>query len=116
MAVMKKKDIDWRYYLRELVQSKTKISDFERTEFAGFLLERDTKGEMNMVRYNLFSDLVTQNDCVLVDIISQFLTAESPENKDNLISSIKTIVVNYYNDEINRLIEEETNSQEIDGA
>jgi hypothetical protein len=103
MAVVKKKDIDWRYYLKELVQSTTKISELERLEFAGFLLKRDMKESFN--RHAIFEKIVTYDNCYLADVISSFLTVESPDSLYDLLDTIKKIVLEYYNEQIMKLIE-----------
>jgi hypothetical protein len=103
MSVIKKNDLDWRYYLRQLAESSSKISDIERVEFAGLLLKRDLeKGNTRS-----FIELITFDDCCLGDLIAQFMIAESPESCDDILNTIQTRVVNHYLDEMDELIQDE---------
>lgn len=103
MSVIKKNDSDWRYYLRQLAESSSKISGIERVEFAGHLLKRDLeKGNTKA-----FIDLISYDDCYIADIISHFMIAESPESCDDLLNALQTTIVNHYIEEMDRLIREE---------
>lgn len=114
MAVMKKKDIDWKYYLTELVRSNTKITDFERLEFAGFLLRRDMKDSFN--RHAIFEKMMTYDNCYFADVIASYVIVETPESRDDLTDAAKKLLLEYYNDQIDKLIEIEVKHQEAERA
>lgn len=102
MAIMKKKDIDWKYYLTEIARSQSKLSEIEKQEFAGHLLKRDM--ESTQKRYNVIEDIAISEDCYLGDMIASFLVAESPDTIEDLLNTIKKIITDFYTNEINELI------------
>ena len=110
MAVAKKKDMDWSYYLNELAKSTTRVSEIERTEFAGYLLRRDMEG--NQDRACIFQKIVANDNYLLADLIASLLIAESPDSVEDLLRNIKYIVTENYNDEMNELIIDETRAIE----
>lgn len=105
MAVMKKKDADWRYYLRELVLNEFKPSDVERQEFAGLLLKNDMESSYN--RIPIFQKIISYDNAVVADQLAHTMTNESPDTKEELFALMKAAVQDYYNAEIDKLLESE---------
>lgn len=104
MTVTKHKDIDWRFYLRQLAESPSSPSDIELVEFAGYLLRRDMEDGN---RVNMFRAIFEYDNLYLADVVASFLTAKSPEATEDLIKTLQVFVVDYYDDEMKRLIKEE---------
>jgi hypothetical protein len=96
MAIMKQKDIDWKVYLRQLAESPSKLSEIERIEFAGYLLQRDLDSNKNII---LDSDIF--------NLIAKYLIAESPDTSFDLLQNIKSAALDFYDHEINQLLSEE---------
>lgn len=114
MAVMKKKDIDWKYYLHELALSPNKITDLDRLEFAGFLLRRDM--ENSAKRKNIIQEIFTQDESYFGDVIASYIIAETPDAKEELIDNLKKLLLQYYGEEIDIRIQREKHELENDGA
>ncbi len=114
MAVVKKKDGDWKYYLRELALSQTKITDLDRLEFAGFLLRRDM--ENHKKRQEIVKELLTQEDAFIGDVLASYIIAETPDARDELTDNLKKLLLQYYEEEIDCLIKREKQYLEDDGA
>lgn len=105
MSVVKKSDADWRYYLRQLAESQHKISDIEKVEFAGYLMRRDS--EKGAAGSQDFIKMISFDNCYLMDYISAYMIAESPESIEDLLKNIQHIIVEYYSDEMDSLIKQE---------
>jgi len=102
MAVTKKKDGDWKYYLRELALSGCKISDIEKAEFAGYLLRKDMDNGECLLTENFF--LPCEG---IMDIVASCLIAESPEAIEDVIRALKNRAIEYYEYEIDERIKDE---------
>lgn len=102
MAVTKHKDADWRYYLNEIVQSGGKISEIEMLEFSGFLLKRDMQDPISAA--STFRSMIMYGATSLSEKMIAYFVAESPDTSFDLLQNIKQLAVDYYKDEIFRLI------------
>jgi hypothetical protein len=100
MSITKSKDMDWRKYLKELAESDRKPSDIECTEFSGYLLRRDAE--------NSSKSVILHDD--IIDLVANFLIAESPDTIEDLLRSIKFSVVDHYKKEMTILISDEEKS------
>lgn len=104
MAVMKKKDMNWKDYLRELALSDTKISDIEKVELAGFLLRRDMDDPE--LAAEVTGMIFCHSHLPTGDMIASFMIAESPETTEDLLNFIKKNVISYYSQEVDELLKE----------
>jgi hypothetical protein len=105
MAVIKRKDIDWKAYLRQLAESSVKMSSIEKIEFSGYLLRRDIEFTTNIS--GLLNKIFCMDNYSIADVIASFLIAESPDTTNDLIKEIQIAVSKYYENEILSLIEAE---------
>ncbi len=103
MSVVKKGHADWRYYLRQLAESCSKISDMEKIEFAGHLLRRD----MEKGGLEVFQKIMIRDDCHVADIMASFMIAESPETVEDLLNTVQYLIVDHYAKEMEQLIKDE---------
>ncbi len=114
MAVMKRKDLDWKYYLRELALSTTKITDLDRLEFAGFLLRRDMQDSQK--RKEIIGQLLTQDESYFGDVLASYIIVETPDAVEALTNNLKKLLLQHYGEEIDILIQKEKNFLQDDGA
>lgn len=97
MAVTKRKDMDWKEYLNELIANKSKLSDVEKAEFCGLLLKRDLIIDQQ-------EEGINDEFFALTKLTSNLLIAESPETISDLINHLKKVLFDYYDNEINELL------------
>jgi hypothetical protein len=103
MAVTKHKDADWKYYLGEIVQSGGKISESEMLEFSGFLLKRDMQHPI--MGDSHFRSMIMARSIELAERMSAYFIAESPDTSFDLLQHMKVLTIDYYKDQILKLID-----------
>lgn len=103
MTVQKHKDMNWKYYIKELARNN-KVSEIELYELCGYLLKRDI--QESVFRKFMVSDIWDNSELPLADLLSTFLTTESPESSFDLLQGMKKAALEFYGKQIDELLEE----------
>jgi len=102
MTVLKHKDMDWKYYIQQLVENGHRISDIELYELCGYLLKYDL--EDHKCKNNVLNNIFDRDNSTISELFGKFLTAESPESTEDLLRSMKQAIMGFYEKRIEALL------------